>query len=103
MAARYGGEEFALILPETELAAAALIAEAAREAVADLRIAHAKSPTAPYVSISGGIAVLLCAGNVSARQLIADADATLFEAKRLGRNRMIAMLPHSAPKASARG
>jgi diguanylate cyclase (GGDEF)-like protein len=91
MAARYGGEEFAMILPETDLSAAVQIGEAAREAVAQLRIAHAKSPTAPYVSISGGIAVLLRRGDMSAQQLITDADQNLFQAKRLGRNRMVAV------------
>lgn len=91
MAARYGGEEFALILPETELSAAVQIAEAAREAVAKLATAHAKSPTASYVSISGGIAVLPRRKNINAQQLITDADQTLFQAKHLGRNRMVAV------------
>jgi diguanylate cyclase (GGDEF)-like protein len=91
MAARYGGEEFVLILPDTELGAAAQIAEAAREAVAELAIAHATSPTAPHLSISGGIAVLLRGREMSARQLIAAADQNLFHAKRLGRNRMITL------------
>jgi diguanylate cyclase (GGDEF)-like protein len=93
MAARYGGEEFALILPETDLAAAVQIAEAVRAAVAQLRIAHAQSSAAPHVSISGGIAVLLRRADMSAEQLIADADQNLFQAKRLGRNRMIAVDP----------
>jgi diguanylate cyclase (GGDEF)-like protein len=88
MAARYGGEEFALILPETELGAAVQIAEAARDAVAQLGIAHQKSPTAPYVSISGGVAILLQVGEINAQQLIRVADQHLFEAKRLGRNRI---------------
>lgn len=89
VAARYGGEEFALILPETELDAALQIAEAAREAVANLRIAHDRSSTAAYVTISGGIAELLRRPNVSALQLIKDADEHLFEAKHLGRNQMV--------------
>jgi diguanylate cyclase (GGDEF)-like protein len=91
MAARYGGEEFAMILPDTELGAAVQIAEAARVAVAKLQIVHAKSPTAPYVSISGGIAALLRRGVSSAQQLITDADQNLFEAKHQGRNRMVAV------------
>jgi diguanylate cyclase (GGDEF)-like protein len=65
MVARYGGEEFAIILPDTELAAAARIAEAARSAVARLNIAHAHSPAASYVSISGGVAVLLGKGDLT--------------------------------------
>jgi diguanylate cyclase (GGDEF)-like protein len=92
MAARYGGEEFALILPDTELGAAEIIAEAARAAVAQLLIAHTTSMAAPYVSISGGVAVLSPARDVSAQQLITDADLNLFQAKHLGRNRMVAAL-----------
>jgi len=87
MAARYGGEEFALILPDTELNGAAQIAEAARDAVAKLRIPHAYSLAAPYVSISGGVAILLA--NNDAEQLITAADQTLFLAKHSGRNRMV--------------
>src|ERR1700733_446151 len=90
MAARYGGEEFAIILPETGLRAAVQIAEAAKNAVLQLGIAHEKSPTARYVSISGGIAVLLHNGISSAPQLIKEADRCLYQAKRLGRNRMVA-------------
>jgi diguanylate cyclase (GGDEF)-like protein len=90
MAARYGGEEFAIILPETGLSDALQIAEAAKNAVMQMRIAHAKSPTAPYVSISGGVAILLHNGNRSAEQLIMAADQCLYRAKRLGRNRIVA-------------
>jgi PleD family two-component response regulator len=54
-----------------------------------MRIVHAKSPTAPYVSISGGIAVLLHNGNTSAPQLILEADRCLYQAKHLGRNRNV--------------
>jgi diguanylate cyclase (GGDEF)-like protein len=90
MAARYGGEEFALILPETGLSDAMHIAEAAKDAVAQLGIAHEKSRTEPYVTISGGIAILLHNGSSSALQLIVEADRCLYQAKHSGRNRMVA-------------
>ena len=89
MTARYGGEEFALILPDTDLAGAILIAEAARDAVACLKIPHARSPAALHVSISGGVSALLPTTELTSWKLIADADEALFQAKRQGRNRMI--------------
>ena len=79
-----------MILPETGLGGALQIAEAAKEAVAQLQIAHEKSSTASYVSISGGIAVLPHNGSSSASQLIMEADRCLYQAKHLGRNRMVA-------------
>jgi diguanylate cyclase (GGDEF)-like protein len=91
MAARYGGEEFALILPDTELDAAMIIAEAARATVAQMEIAHTTSIAVPYVSISGGVAVLSLTRAGSAQQLIADADLNLFQAKHMGRNQMVAV------------
>lgn len=87
MVARYGGEEFALILPETTSADAARIAEEARRAVAELKMLHASAPAAAQISISAGVAVL--DGDMSAQQLIRAADRNLFEAKRLGRNRVV--------------
>jgi len=91
MTARYGGEEFALILPDTDLIGAAQIAEAARAAVAELRISHEYSPAGPYVSISGGIALLLRNITLTAHQLITAADQNLYEAKHHGRNRIISV------------
>jgi diguanylate cyclase (GGDEF)-like protein len=88
MAARYGGEEFALILPDTDLAAATTIAEAARQAVAGLNIPHAASPTADHLSICCGVAALPRA-TLTAQQLIEAADANLFRAKDSGRNRVV--------------
>jgi diguanylate cyclase (GGDEF)-like protein len=93
MTARYGGEEFALILPETEPGDALQIAEAARSAVAQLRIEHDRPRAAGYVSISGGLAVLARGDDSSAAQLILLADQRLFEAKRLGRNRIVSEDP----------
>ena len=89
MAARFGGEEFALILPDTELMGAARIAEAVRETVAALRIPHELSHATSHISISGGIAVLLLKLDMTAEQLIAAADETLYRAKGGGRNRMV--------------
>ena len=89
MAARYGGEEFALILPDTESTGAARIAEAAWHALAQAKIPHEHSPASPFVSISGGVAILPRKTDITAEQLIAAADQALYQAKELGRNRMV--------------
>ena len=85
-----------MVLPDTELGGAALIAEAAREAVAKLKIPNEHAASGPYVSISGGVAVLLRDADISAQQLIAAADQTLYRAKQLGRNRMVSVEPEPA-------
>jgi diguanylate cyclase (GGDEF)-like protein len=91
LAARYGGEEFALILPETDQDGAMRIAEMARQAVWALQLAHGASPTAPFVTISLGVAI---SPDVAGRlddtptSLIEAADEALFHAKRGNRNRV---------------
>jgi diguanylate cyclase (GGDEF)-like protein len=82
VAARYGGEEFALLLPETEAAAAAAIAESARAEVAALGMAHEASPTAAVVTISIGWAALIPPVGGEPQALIAAADRALYVAKR---------------------
>jgi diguanylate cyclase (GGDEF)-like protein len=88
MAARYGGDEFLLILPDTDRVGASLMAEAARMAIERLGIPHHYSTVAPIVTISGGVSALVDEVK-TAGQLIRAADQMLYEAKRLGRNRIV--------------
>jgi diguanylate cyclase (GGDEF)-like protein len=93
LAARYGGEEFVLILPETELSGALLIAELARTAVLGLQYPHGFSPASPYVTVSIGVAALSTtrgAGAETPVALIEAADKALFRAKADGRNQVLA-------------
>ena len=89
MTARYGGEEFAVILPDTDLIGAARIAEIARDAVAQLKIPHEHSPASSFVSVSGGVAVVLPNVDMTAQQLTEAADQALYQAKQRGRNRIV--------------
>jgi diguanylate cyclase (GGDEF)-like protein len=85
--ARYGGEEFTLILPGATLTDAYRIAEEIRSAVASLAIPNEDAPTSRTVTLSIGVASYTPGVGGEPRELLAAADAALFRAKRLGRNR----------------
>jgi two-component system cell cycle response regulator len=98
---RYGGDEFALLLPETALADAAGKGEALRKAVAEMEfpLSGAGAARRPRVSISVGAA----AGRpgLTDEGLLKEADEALYEAKRLGRNRVCFFEPGSQTGARA--
>ena len=88
---RWGGEEFAVILPDTGREGAAIVAHrllrALRERVCSGAREGGRAPEAFRVTASIGIAVHLSGEAASAEQLVAAADAALYRAKRLGRDR----------------
>ena len=86
VAARFGGEEFAVILPETQLSGAMLMAERIRKAVEDLGIEHTASVALDHVTLSIGGSVSV-GPSVATDQLVSFADTGLYRAKREGRNR----------------
>lgn len=89
--ARYGGEEFAVVLSETPIDGAYIVAEKARQAVMDLHIPHSGSPHG-WVTLSLGVANKLPAEGESPEVLIAAADRALYRAKHEGRNRVVCEL-----------
>jgi len=88
VAARYGGEEFAAILPDTTFEQAAKHANAIREHVAALVLAHAPAAHWPMVTLSIGLASFDKATLNEAGALVEAADKALYAAKRGGRNRV---------------
>ena len=66
-----------------------MVGERLRRAVEDLRLTHEHAP-AGIVTVSIGVASLAAAGGESAQRVIELADAGLYEAKRRGRNVVIA-------------
>lgn len=87
LAARYGGEEFALIGPDTPVEAALAIAENIREEIASLALPHEYS-THGRLTVSIGLAVSTLGLPEKPESLIEMADAALYSAKHLGRNRV---------------
>jgi diguanylate cyclase (GGDEF)-like protein len=84
--ARYGGEEMAVVLPQTDLGGAELLAERMRSAIEALEIKRLDGDGTLRVTASFGVASLPeCATDKDG--LIAEADAALYRAKRAGKNR----------------
>jgi two-component system, chemotaxis family, response regulator WspR len=88
--ARFGGEEFAVVLPGTPAGGVRLIAEKIRRSIEALRIPHRDSGTSEWLTVSVGMATLMPERLDSFTQLIDAADRGLYEAKRHGRNRVMA-------------
>ncbi len=88
VAARFGGEEFAMLLPGTDAATAAALAETLRSSLTGETLAtHAGEPLT--VTVSVGVATAAGGAMATApEQLLAQADAALYQAKRSGRNQV---------------
>jgi diguanylate cyclase (GGDEF)-like protein len=85
LVARYGGEEFALMLPNTDIETALMIAERLRTAIGNPETEEA-SHHLPPATVSVGVAAARAL--VSLSELISQADAALYRAKQSGRNRV---------------
>ncbi|HQP39636.1 MAG TPA: sensor domain-containing diguanylate cyclase, partial [Polyangiaceae bacterium] len=82
LVARYGGEEFAVVLADTELEQAAVVARKLVRAVAE-----AEGTPHGRITVSAGVACSP-AGELDATQLFERADRAVYEAKRAGRNQV---------------
>lgn len=88
---RIGGEEFAVLLPQTDLAGARELAERIRRTVEESPVTD--ETQRPRCTVSIGVAQWAGTGE-SVENLLARADGALYAAKRNGRNRVCAALPH---------
>jgi two-component system cell cycle response regulator len=89
LACRYGGEEFVVVMPDTDLNFAYMVAERLRQAVADAPFRISAPVGQLPVTISIGVTASEGAGD-SAEALLKRADQALYRAKRDGRNRVVA-------------
>lgn len=86
--ARYGGKEFFIILPETELKKAVIVAEKIRKAIEFYPINHNENSPI-YVTVSIGVTELSKGdGKLS---LVKRADIGLYMAKEQGKNKVVKM------------
>ncbi|HVQ39582.1 MAG TPA: diguanylate cyclase [Pyrinomonadaceae bacterium] len=87
IACRYGGEEFCILLPQTNLSEAGVIAERMRQKVTETDYPYGKSQPRGTVSISIGISTF--GKHIDTPDsVIAAADRALYNAKHLGKNRI---------------
>jgi diguanylate cyclase (GGDEF)-like protein len=97
IAARMGGDEFALLLPETDAAAAEQLSGRVLEQIRSKRIACGDGDGVAWTTASIGIAAL---DPNDAERTLADADAAMYVAKRDGGDRFVI---HHAERADYSG
>jgi diguanylate cyclase (GGDEF)-like protein len=99
LAARYGGEEFVVLVPESDLKGATQLAKRLRLAVSKART---ELPDGRLLKVTASFGVAAKGDLSSAEQLVAAADEALYEAKRAGKNRVVAAGDEPAePKAKS--
>jgi diguanylate cyclase (GGDEF)-like protein len=87
VASRYGGEEFCVLLPQTSLQEAGVIAERMREKIEKAPIPHSEAQPLSAVTISIGVSTFSAVVN-DAEQIIWAADRALYQAKSKGKNKI---------------
>lgn len=95
---RYGGDEFVIIFPETPLSGAMVIAERIRQVIGNTRFLLESMEIEAHVSASIGIAAYPESAD-DVRSLITSADRAMYEAKALGKDRVVAARPLAFPLA----
>jgi len=87
LSARYGGEEFVVVMPETDLAVASIVAERLRQGIGATPFPAGRDAPPLPITVSIGIAALM-PGTETPEDLFRAADEALFRAKREGRDRV---------------
>jgi diguanylate cyclase len=85
---RFGGEEFAVIVPASQLRVARQLAEAMRRGLEKLSLKDRRQG-ARIDNITASFGVCQWQATMTAHDMIEQADKLLYEAKRLGRNRVM--------------
>jgi two-component system cell cycle response regulator len=88
LACRYGGEEFVIVMPETDMAVATMVAERLRRRIATEPFPVGEEGAKVEVTISIGIAAVTGVKDTAAA-VLKRADQAVYRAKRDGRNRVV--------------
>lgn len=83
---RFGGEEFVILLPETDLKDAEILANRIREDIEKISLPELSSTH--KITSSFGVADMGAARDISMEDLLRQADLALYKAKETGRNRV---------------
>ncbi|MBX9831749.1 MAG: diguanylate cyclase, partial [Burkholderiaceae bacterium] len=75
-------------LPDVPLADATVVAQRCMDSLRDAALDHSRSPTAPVITLSMGIASVVPRAGTGSDTLVQAADAALYRAKNGGRNRI---------------
>jgi len=102
---RYGGEEFLVLLPEQGLGEATAALERVRFHLQALAVPYLGVGTGAVLTISAGLAASDPSRRIPGTELLIEADTALYEAKRTGRNRVVALPsgPPGVPVQAGRG
>jgi diguanylate cyclase (GGDEF)-like protein len=87
IASRYGGEEFCILLPQTGISEAGVIADRIRHRVSTTEFPHGKAQPLGHVTISVGVSTVTKNIDTS-ENIIAAADRALYQAKSMGKDRV---------------
>jgi diguanylate cyclase (GGDEF)-like protein len=82
---RYGGDEFVVVLPQTDMTAACVVAAKIRHAAESINLGEPAHP----ITVSIGVASSSGLPGLEAEDLVAQADEALYRAKRGGRNQVV--------------
>ncbi len=94
--ARFGGEEFIIVLPETDEAAAKMVADRCKQMIFKEQIPHAKSEVGQMLTLSLGVGTIIPSTNDDALNFIQQVDKLLYQAKQKGRNCIVSKVLTSA-------
>jgi diguanylate cyclase (GGDEF)-like protein len=95
---RYGGEEIGLVLPGTNLTGARALAEKIRKGLEELPLT---TPDGEPFQVTASFGAACFPAQSSVEELVAAADAALYEAKRTGKNRVVTATAKRKPRSDA--